>query len=188
MGDFDGHPFRGNQYSTGAGAEAGARTHVERALRSASGLREAEERGKSAMAEVTKAVDEATSRGEHRVAVGFRTVMMDPKYASLKATAPRPGSPEFITRNLAAGGDKGLGRGVNPPISELRRGGLTGGKNDAGEMSVDARARASAGVTVSRGDYRARAVDNRGMPDRSGRGRSYAERVHEARTRELRSR
>jgi hypothetical protein len=44
------------------------------------------------------------------------------------------------------------------------------------------------GVTVSRGDYRARAVDNRGMPDRSGRGRSYAERVHEARTRELRSR
>jgi hypothetical protein len=169
MGDFDGHPFRGNQYSTGAGAEAGARTHVERALRSASGLREAEERGKSAMAEVTKAADEATSRGEHRVAVGFRTVMMDPKYASLKATVQERAHAE-MAKNIAAG-QKQI---------------------DAAERRAEATVRGIAsrlpGPTVSRGDYRARAVDNRGMPDRSGRGRSYAERVHEARTRELRGR
>ena len=82
MGDFAGHPFRGNQYTDAAGAEAGARTHIESELRAATGYQDTFRRGGEAMRRLKNEAEDAEAMGRSAVAKGIKAVLNDPKYAA----------------------------------------------------------------------------------------------------------
>ena len=151
MGDFEGHPFRGNQYGTGVG---GPGAHDEGAANSASFSREL------ARARAAGALDPEYGRGERgkhqgqdaaearvRAAIAAHNRAFQAKHDAVvhpsRADLLKLGFTPKEAANVAAGGYKGFGGKGQPSVAELKRAGFTGGKNDAGEQDVDRRAEAA---------------------------------------------
>ena len=161
MGDFAGHPFRGNQYSGQTAYVNGAHaTHTGRSKESYG----------TTFHEVQ--INEGSRAGE-RALISERQRAEQAGESKSGSTTPPPGAriitPQVLVMH-GAGFQSGVGTEASKAIGQIRMDafGKQLAENRAMFAAADARRAAAAGPTVSRGDYRSKTY-GQGVVDKAAR-------------------